>query len=116
LGLDWWCDSGSSCGYVLLSGCSQFQIVRADAAVELCGGALIKLCCEPALKAELCVVGPGGLRRPAQVEGGPRGLGCHQVKIGTSDLPLRERPRGVSVGYGTPATIVVKMIVRFVVR
>jgi hypothetical protein len=35
---------------------------------------------------------------------------------GTSDLPLRERPRGVSVGYGTPATIVVSLIVRFVVR
>jgi hypothetical protein len=35
---------------------------------------------------------------------------------GTSDLPLRERPRGVSVGYGTPATIVVTPIVRFVVR
>jgi hypothetical protein len=34
---------------------------------------------------------------------------------GTSDLPLRERPRGVSVGYGTPATIVVSLIVRFVV-
>ncbi len=33
----------------------------------------------------------------------------------TSDLPLRERPRGVSVGYGTPATIVVNVIVRFAV-
>ena len=35
---------------------------------------------------------------------------------GTSDLPLRERPRGVPVGYGAPATIVVSLIVRFVVR
>ena len=31
----------------------------------------------------------------------------------TSDLPLRERPRGVPVGYGAPATIVVTVIVRF---
>ncbi len=54
--------------------------VRADAAVELCGGALIKLCCEPALKAGLCVVGPGGLRRPAQVEGGQLDLRCHQLR------------------------------------
>jgi hypothetical protein len=54
---------------------------------------------------------------PAQGRGGSRLV---YVVInrgtGTSDLPLRERPRGVSVGYGTPATIVVKMIVRFVVR
>jgi hypothetical protein len=37
-------------------------------------------------------------------------------ETGTSDLPLRERPRGVPVGYGAPSTIVVTVIVPFVVR
>ena len=37
-------------------------------------------------------------------------------ETGTSDLPLRERPRGVPVGYGAPATIVVTLIVPFVAR
>ena len=66
----------------------------------------------------MCVVGPGGLRPPLRKRWGWGRVVVVVINsgTGTSDLPLRERPRGVPVGYGAPATIVVNVIVRFVVR
>ena len=59
-----------------------------------------------------------GLTPPAQEEVGVGAVVLVVINFGTgtSDLPLRERPRGVPVGYGAPATIVVTVIVPFVVR
>jgi hypothetical protein len=64
----------------------------------------------------LCVVRLGNYAVPLRKEVGSAVLVVINSGTGTSDLPLRERPRGVSVGYGTPATIVVTLIVRFLVR
>ena len=62
------------------------------------------------------LLGQGACAPPLREEVGGVIVVVINYRTGTSDLPLRERPRGVSVGYGTPTTLVVEMIVRFEVR
>ncbi|MDB5348013.1 MAG: hypothetical protein JWP89_6390 [Schlesneria sp.] len=67
-------------GPILLLVHIEFVASQINATAKPRKGVLGKFCCVPAGNARLCVVGPGGLRRPAQVEGGQLDLRCHQLR------------------------------------